>query len=112
MYAAPRMPDSATGQWPLLKRIIKQGWEYRSLVVLMLLTTATVTALTGYQGKLFKDLIEALTAVQHGGGSDSSAAITAVQRVAVVMLALALPLGVAWCILCYQGIPSAGSSGL
>ncbi len=88
------MPDSATGQWPLLKRIIKQGWEYRSLVVLMLLTTATVTALTGFQGKLFKELIEALTAVQHGGGSETSAAISAVQHVAVVMLALALPLGV------------------
>lgn len=28
------------------------------------------------------------------------------------LLALALPLGFAWCILCYQGTPSTGSSGL
>ncbi len=60
----------------------------------MLLTTASVTALTGFQGKLFKDLLDALTAVQRGGNGESLAAATGeVQRVAVIMLALALPLG-------------------
>ena len=62
----------------------------------MLLTTASVTALTGFQGKLFKDLLDALTAVQHGGSDasgESLAATAEVQRVALIMLALALPLG-------------------
>jgi ABC-type multidrug transport system fused ATPase/permease subunit len=80
----------------------------------MLLTTAAVTALTGFQGKLFKDLLDALTAVQHGGNDGQSiftivfevlrsafmggnanlaAANHEVQRVALIMLALAVPLG-------------------
>lgn len=109
------MSHHETGQWPLLKRIVRQGWEYRSLVVLVLLTTAAVTALTGYQGKLFKDLLDSLTAVQHGSGQTLNPVLAVVadvlmtavfgandsmmtanhdvQRVAIIMLALALPLG-------------------
>ena len=99
------MSDHDSGQWPLLSRIIRQGWEYRWLAALMLATTALVTALTGYQGKLFKDLLDALTAVQHGGGGSGggsgaggsgeslAAATREVQRVAIIMLSLALPLG-------------------
>lgn len=93
------MSDLDSGQKPLLSRILRQGWEYRWLAALMLATTASVTALTGYQGKLFKDLLDALTAVQHGGGGGTSggetlaAATKEVQRVAIIMLALALPLG-------------------
>jgi len=108
------MSEHDSGQGPLLSRILRQGWEYRWLAALMLVTTASVTALTGYQGKLFKDLLDALTAVQHGGGNDTSVlgvvadimrsaifgrnegltiANREVQRVAIIMLALALPLG-------------------
>ena len=84
----------SSAQWPLLSRITRQGWEYRWLAGLMLMTTAAVTALTGFQGKLFKDLLDALTAVQHSGSVEATTAATGeVQRVAMIMLALALPLG-------------------
>jgi subfamily B ATP-binding cassette protein MsbA len=110
------MSDRPSAQWPLISRILRQGWEYRWLAGAMLLTTVAVTALTGYQGKLFKDLLDALTAVQHGGnqrqpiftilfdvlrsaffgGNGNESLVAAnheVQRVALIMLALALPLG-------------------
>jgi subfamily B ATP-binding cassette protein MsbA len=88
------MSDHSSAQWPLLSRITRQGWEYRWLAGLMLMTTAAVTALTGFQGKLFKDLLDALTAVQHSGSVEATTAATGeVQRVALIMLALAIPLG-------------------
>ncbi len=96
------MDDSAAepAQWPLLRRLIGQGWEYRWLTLAMIATTAAVTGLTGYQGKLFKDLLDALTAVQHGSTPEALTAATAtVQHVALIMLALALPLG----LLAYAG---------
>ncbi len=81
-------------QWPLLKRILRQGWEYRRLTLLMLLTTASVTALTGYQGKLFQELLSALMTVQGGVDEGSrTIATAAVQRVAMAMLMLSVPLG-------------------
>ena len=85
------------GQGPLLKRIIRQGWDYRWLVLLMLLLTGLVTALTGYQGKLFKDLLDTLTAVQHTNGDTAKLAevLAKLQSVAGWMLALALPMGLA-----------------
>ena len=120
-------PVDEPAQWPLLWRLIRQGWEYRWLTLAMIATTAAVTGLTGYQGKLFKDLLDALTAVQHGGTHEGLSAVTCprcsyyfdyfdllshgsttdalaaataqVQHVALMMLALALPLG----LLAYTG---------
>ena len=83
-------------QWPLLKRILLQGWVYRNLAILMLCTTATVAALTGFQGKLFQELLTALMTVQSGADQTVREAATAVvQRVSMHLLLLALPLGLA-----------------
>lgn len=85
------------GQGPLLKRILRQGWDYRWLVLLMLGLTGLVTALTGYQGKLFKDLLDTLSAVQHTKGDPAllAQALAELQSLAGWMLALALPMGLA-----------------
>ena len=87
------MTDDEPAQWPLLARLVRQGWRYRWLTLAMLATTAMVTGLTGYQLTLFKTLLDSLAAVTHGG--DLLTAVTEVRRVSFWMLGLALPLGLA-----------------
>ncbi len=93
-------------QGPLLKRILRQGWDYRWLVLAMLALTGVVTALTGYQGKLFKDLIDALTLLNAQADAakakgvalsveDIGRALVELRTVALWMIALAVPTGLA-----------------
>jgi subfamily B ATP-binding cassette protein MsbA len=80
------------GTTTILKRIIRQGWDYKHITALVLLFTLTSSALIGYQGKLLVDLLNILSSIQVGqatGAEDTSRAIAQLKQVSLIILALA-----------------------
>ena len=80
----------------ILKRVIRQGWDYKHITALVMLFTLCSSALIGFQGKLLVDLLNILSDIQAQWGKDAvdiRPAISDLKHVSLVILALAPALG-------------------